>query len=97
MRYVLGTAAIIAGVCMSSAAFAETYVVKETRSPILACYQQVYVPATVKYNTRGKLVKSQSVGWVVTGDRWEKVRSPAVYFETAKTVEPDHYKLVPCK
>lgn len=97
MRYVLGAAAVIAGLCMSSTAFAAKYLVSETRSPVLACYQQVYVPATVQYNTRGVLVKRASTGWVVTGDRWEKVRSPAVYFETSKTIEPDHYKLVPCR
>lgn len=97
MRYVLGAAALIAGVCLSSAAFAETVIVKEARSPVLACYQQVYVPATVLYNSRGVLVKRESVSWVVTGDRWEKVRAPAVYFETSRTLEPDHYKLVPCK
>jgi hypothetical protein len=97
MRYILGMTAMLAGLCVSSAAFAEKYVVKETRGTVMACYQQVYVPATVQYNTRGILAKRESVGWVVTGDRWEKVRSPAVYFETSKTVEPDHYKLVPCK
>ncbi|MBV5263445.1 hypothetical protein [Pinisolibacter aquiterrae] len=97
MRYILGMTAMLAGLCVSSAAFAEKYVVKEARGTVMACYQQVYVPATVQYNTRGILAKRESVGWVVTGDRWEKVRSPAVYFETSKTVEPDHYKLVPCK
>lgn len=97
MKYILGASVVVAGILASSIASAATYVVSEVRSPVLACYVKVYVPATVKYNTRGIKVQGESVGWLITGDRWEKVRNPAVYIETAKTIEADHYKLVPCR
>lgn len=77
------------------AAQAETYVVKQARSQYIACYTKVYVPATYVVNSRGKLVQRASKGWVISGDRWDKMRYPAVYIETSRMVEPDHYKLVP--
>ncbi len=79
---------------MTGAAHAETYAVKQAHSQYIACYKKEYVPATYVVNTRGKLVQKKSVGWVVSGDRWDRMRSPAVYIETRRMVEPDHYKLV---
>ena len=86
-----------AGVIVSGAASAASYVVSEPQNNVLACYEKVYVPATVQYNTRGILVQHSSVDWVITGDRWQRVRSPAVYIETRHVLEEDHYKLVPCR
>lgn len=79
---------------MAGAAHAKTYAVKQAHSQYIACYKKEYVPATCVVNTRGKLVQKKSVGWVVSGDRWDRMRHPAVYIETRKMVEPDHYKLV---
>ena len=81
---------------MSTTAKAETYIVSETRSNVIACYNRVYVPAKVLVNTRGVRVRGESQAWQITGDRWEKVRNPAVYIQTRKTVEQDHYTLVRC-
>ena len=81
---------------ISTAAKAETYVVSESRTNVLACYNKVYVPAKVLVNTRGVLVRGESQGWSVTGDQWLRVRSPAVYIQTRKTIESDHYTLVRC-
>ncbi len=92
----IGVAALgLAGV---SAAQADTYLVKESQTRYLACYNKVYVPATVEVNTRGRLVRGEGRGWEIGGDRWDYVRSPAVYIEHRHVVSPDHYTLVerPC-
>jgi hypothetical protein len=78
----------------TGAAHAETYAVKQANSQYIACYKKEYVPATYVVNTRGKLVQKKSVGWVISGDRWDRMRYPAVYIETRRMVESDHYKLV---
>lgn len=75
-------------------ATARKYIVDETRSKFIACYDRVYVPARVQVNTRGRLVKRASTGWEIAGDRWDYVRYPGTYIQTRRTVEPDHYTLV---
>ncbi len=88
-------ASVICGVVFAaSAASAETYLVSQPQSRYIACYSKEYVPAKVLVNTRGKLVQKESKAWEVSADQWNKVRSPAVYIETRRVVEPDHYKLV---
>lgn len=81
------------GVCATTQAFAGTYIVEESRSRYITCYNKVYVPAKVMVNTRGVRVRAQGTAWEVSGDRWNYVRNPAVYISTRRTVEPDHYTL----
>jgi hypothetical protein len=93
MKYAaFGLAAL--GMLGCGAASAETYVVKQSVSRYLTCYDRVYVPATVAVNTRGKKVRGEARGWEIAGDRWDYVRSPAVYIQTRRIVEQDHYTLV---
>ncbi len=98
MKYVAAMG--LAALCIASAApaSAETYVERVTVSPNIACYNRVYVPARVLVNTRGSLVRAESIGWVTGPDRWDRVRSPATYIQTRRTVEADHFTLVrrPC-
>ncbi len=56
----IGVAAL--GLVGVSAAQADTYLVKESQTRYLACYNKVYVPATVEVNTRGRLVRGESRG-----------------------------------
>lgn len=89
---VLGLAA--AGVMVSGQAFADRYVVREARSTYVACYNKEYVEAKVLVNTRGRLVRSEGQYWDIGPTRWDRRRDPAVYIQTRKTIEPDHYTLV---
>jgi len=76
------------------AANAGTYIVEESQSHYIACYDRVYVPAKIAVNTRGKLVRPYSQSWEVSGDSWNYVRNVPVYIQTRRVVEPDHYTLV---
>lgn len=100
MKTIYRSAAAVALLCAivgaSVSAQAETYVVSQSRSNVIACYNKVYVPAKVLVNTRGIRVKGESESWVVGGDQWLRVRNPAVYIQTRKTLEADHFTLVPC-
>lgn len=81
------------GVCAGTQAFGGTYLVEESRSRYLTCYNKVYVPAKVQVNTRGIKVRGEAKAWEINGDRWDYVRNPAVFIATRRTVEPDHYTL----
>ena len=94
MKKFIIASAIFGVFAVTGAAHAETYAVKQGVSQYIACYKKEYVPATFVVNTRGKLVQKSSTGWVISGDRWDRMRNPAVYIETRRMVEPDHYKLV---
>lgn len=94
MNKILFASVIVGTVFAAGAASAETYLVSQSQSRYIACYNKEYVPAKVLVNTRGKLVAKESVVWEVSSASWNKVRNPAVYIETRKVVEPDHYKLV---
>ncbi len=98
MKYLIAIGLAAIGIASCGAAQADTYLVRETVSRYVACYDKVYVPATVEVNTRGKLVRAESRGWETSPDRWDYVRSPAVYIQSRRTVSPDHYTLVarPC-
>lgn len=74
-----------------------------------ACFQQVYVPAKVQYNSRGTLVRRERRDWerspgtqdehgVEINAIYSRVRRPAIYIETRRVLEPDHYVLrrIPC-
>jgi hypothetical protein len=93
MKKVFALALAAAGFCSSTQAFAGTYVVEESRSRYITCYNKVYVPAKVQVNTRGVKVRGGGTSWEVNGDRWDYVRNIPVYIETRRTVEPDHYTL----
>lgn len=85
----------VVSVPMASSAYALTYTEEVTINPIECSYQRVYVPAQVQVNTRGRLVRGSSRGFVVNGDTWNYVNNPATYIETRRVVSPDHYTLVP--
>ena len=88
---------MVGGVLMAAAtnvANAEIYTVRESPSRYVACYERVYVPATVEVNTRGQLVRESSESWQTSGSNWNRVRSPSVYIQTRRTIEADHYTLV---
>ncbi len=96
--YALGAAAVAltSVATFSTSAKAETFIVSETRSNVIACYNRVYVPAKVLVNTKGIPVRGESQAWQITGEQWVKIRNPAVYIQTRKTLEQDHYTLVRC-
>jgi hypothetical protein len=75
-------------------AFAGTYIIEQSQSRYIQCYSQVYVPARIQVNTRGRLVRAPSKGFEVSGDSWNYVSNPPVYIQTQRVVEPDHYTLV---
>ena len=78
----------------TTAAVAETYTVRENQSRYVACYNRVYVPATVEINTRGELVRESSEAWETSAGNWNRVRNPSVYIQTRRVLEEDHYTLV---
>jgi len=86
---------VVGAVCtLADTASARRYNVDEAVSRYIACYTKVYVPAVVQVNTRGKLVRPATRSWEISGDRWDYVRDAAVYIQTRRIVEPDHYTLV---
>lgn len=92
LKSVIAAAALLA--VGAGAASAEVYTVREAQSRFVACYERVYVPATIEVNTRGELVREQSEGWETAGNHWNRVRNPAVYIQTRRVIESDHYTLV---
>ncbi|GGK35049.1 hypothetical protein [Salinarimonas ramus] len=76
------------------AAQAETYTVREAQSRYIACYERVYVPATIEVNTRGELVREGGEAWQTSGNHWNRVRELPVYIQSRTVIEPDHYTLV---
>ncbi len=96
MNKTLSVTAILVGlVAFSQNATASTYVVEESVSPYIHCYSKEYVPARVRVNTRGKLVRGTREYWQTGDTAWNVVRDPSVFIETRTVVEPDHYTLVP--
>lgn len=89
--HMIGLAAFL--VCGATQAIGGTYVVEESRSRYITCYNKVYVPAKVQVNTRGIKVRGESNAWEIAGDRWDYVRNPGVYISTRRTLEADHYTL----
>lgn len=87
-------ATIAVAVLGVTAASAETYTVREAQSRYVACYERVYVPATIEVNTRGELVRAESEEWQTSGAHWNRVRNPSVYIQTRTVIEDDHYTLV---
>lgn len=65
------------------------------------CYKAKRVPATVQYNTKGKLKKAASRVWVGNpqkhGSKVVDKYNDAVYFQTRTVIEEQHVTLVPVK
>jgi len=65
------------------------------------CYKAKRVPATVQYNTKGKLKKAASRVWVGNaqkhGAKVVDKYNDAVYFQTRTVIEDQHITLVPTK
>lgn len=61
------------------------------------CYVVKHIPATYEVNTKGIKVRGESSGWsaIVPGTIAKHSTSPAVYIQTKKMLEADHYSLVP--
>ena len=86
----------LVGSTIAPAASAATYTV--TGYPNRdKCYYVEHVPATYKVNTKGVLVQGESAGWsaIAPGTKAVHSTSPAVYIQTKKMIEADHYSLVP--
>lgn len=96
-KIIIATAAVIGLGVIATSADARTYTEEVTPNRD-KCYLVQYVPALYKVNTRGKKVKGQSTSWhgdYVDGGVIIKRRNPAVYIQTRRLIEPDHYTLVP--
>lgn len=78
----------------ATSAMAEVYTVREAQSRYIACYDRVYVPATIEVNTRGERVREASEAWETGSSQWNRVRNPGVYIQTRRVIEEDHYTLV---
>jgi hypothetical protein len=68
------------------------------------CFDVDYVPALYSVNSRGKLARKAGVqtSYAIVeqvGGTATVTRQPAIYIETRKLVEPDHYTMRPvaCK
>lgn len=63
------------------------------------CYMVKKVPALIEYDTRGKLVRDESRVWVGNfhkhGAKVRDKHKAAVYIQTSRVVEDQHYTLVP--
>lgn len=65
------------------------------------CFKSVRVPATVEYNTKGKLKHAASRVWTGNPQKAGSIvrdkYNDAVYFQTRKVIEDQHVTLVPTK
>lgn len=62
------------------------------------CWVVKYYPRVEQINTKGQLLADEQdlgVGYIAAGQTVRQVRAPAVYLETVRTVEEEHYSLVP--
>lgn len=91
--------AVLAAGLVSTAAEARQFYVDDSNPAAPACYVKVFVPAKVRVNTEGQLVRPAKKTWVVTRvgtqEQWTLVSEPAVYVETREVVEAAHYTLRP--
>lgn len=96
----LGTVAIVVSLgFVSTLAEAREYYINDSTPYAKKCYVKTFVPAKVRVNTEGRLVRPQKKQWVVrkvgTIEKWELVTQPAIYVETREIVDPAHYTLRP--
>lgn len=61
------------------------------------CYKKKTVPATVEYNTQGKLKHAASRVWVEKNGKVVDKHVDAVYFTTKRVLEEQHTTLVKTK
>lgn len=98
---VLAVAGLIGGI---GSAQARTEIRREPVDRREACFQQIYVPAKVQYNSRGTLLRRERRDWEVrpgTADGpgaeaatiYARIRRPAIYIETRRVIEKDHFML----
>lgn len=62
------------------------------------CWVVEYHPRLEQVNTKGRLVAVEQdivAGYLAAGGTVRQFRTPAVYLQTVKTVEEEHYSLVP--
>lgn len=82
----------------ATVATAKTYTKKEWQNRDV-CYRVKKVPATVEYDTRGKLLREASRSWegnmYKKGAKVVKKHHDPVYITTSRIVEDQHYTLVP--
>ena len=86
----------LAGTSIIQPVFAKTYTV--TGYPNRdTCYIVEHVPATYKVDTMGIKVKGEGSGWntIAPGKVAKFSTTPAVYIQTKKMIETDHYSLIP--
>ena len=96
----------ILAVCFAVAVTSSSAFSRETRREVVPnrdqCWVVKYYPRVEQVNTKGQLIadeKDFGVGYIAAGQTVRQVRAPAVYLETVRTVEEEHYSLVPttCK
>jgi len=61
------------------------------------CYTKKRVPATVQYNTKGKLKHAATRKWIEKGNKVIDKGVDAVYFTTRTVIEEQHTTLVKTK
>ena len=93
-RSILALPMAMAALFCVAPASARDYLVSESQPTVLGCYRQEYVPATIHVNTRGKKLHPERVVWRHDGDVIRRVRLPAVYLQTRRVVERDHFTRV---
>jgi len=94
-KVALSCAVAASGILLyAGAASSRTIVVDETRGRYVECYNKEYVPARVLVNTRGRRGRGEYHEWEIHPTKWNRVREPAVYIQTRRTIEPDHYTLI---
>lgn len=62
------------------------------------CWVVEYHPRLEELNTKGQLLAGEQDlvgGYLAAGATVRHVRTPAVYLQTVKTIEEEHYSLVP--
>ncbi|HDZ73332.1 MAG TPA: hypothetical protein ENH55_11290 [Aurantimonas coralicida] len=94
--FLISVAAAVSTLALSVAADAKTFTRKVVENND-KCYLVEYIPSTYIFNTKGKKVSGESRSWVgniADGAVIIKRRNPAVYIQTRKLLEQDHYTLV---
>ncbi|MDQ0316940.1 hypothetical protein [Amorphus orientalis] len=96
--WMLAAAAVVGlGLASTQAGAKEFYVEDSAPGVEKKCYVKAFVPAKVRVNTEGRLVRPAKKQWVVRKvgavEQWELVTQPAVYVETREVVEQAHYTL----
>lgn len=88
--------------CVAVALTAGDALARESKRDVIPnrdqCWVVQYVPRLEQVNTKGVLVAPERRVWsgdVVAGKTVRQVQVPAVYYQTTKVLEEEHYTLVP--